>query len=75
MRKIDVEYNEFRNWKEPVNVVVLEDEQVVWCSHIETYFEEEGEDIDVPGLKLKPRPIEICMHCGAWRTLGGEWDK
>lgn len=75
--KVRVEHNEFRNWPEPVQVVVRNRRgEVVWCNHVRTiHVEADFGSIDELTDKWVGRTlsIEACKSCPAWRKPGEEW--
>lgn len=77
--KIDVRYNEFSNWPQPVNVLTRHDGAVVWCNHADC----EAEEADLGHYDPKFgdwsddwQRISVCTSCGSWKREEDEvWNE
>lgn len=76
--KVEVVYNEFTNWEQPVNVVVKEDNHVVYCNHVDTRIAEEDMgfvDRYRGDWVSNVQKLELCRKCKSWRYLHGTWEE
>ena len=70
--KVEVVYNEFTNWAEPICVTFVEDGEIVGCNHAATEIEREefGHASTVTGTyNSSSEQIEVCRKCSAWRFV------